>query len=480
MEDVLKRNAASALQQILDVRPEESFLVIGDEATLEVGTAFRDAAMELGVRTMFYQLSETNRPLADVPEDLMLLIPDTDVAVTCFSARPEETPFRVALIRELTRVVRRLAHCPGITVDMLRSGPMSVNYEDLAVRANSLMRRFEGAVSIHVVAPGGTDLTLDTTDRPFLTDAVIKDGSWGNLPAGEVWCAPVEDKANGVVVCDGAVGDLGPVPCPVRIVVEAGRIREIACDDAAFRQRIEEVLSVDEEAKVIGELGIGLNPGARLTGNLLEDEKAAGTAHVAFGNNEDVGGGRNRSRTHRDFLFRNPTITVTFADGRSEVILQDGQVTRATRPQAGYRHVLVCLDFSEASLTALRIGNDLARANGARFTLLHALYNPTPVSPLFPHLASMPAPELLRREEDETLERMDALAEEVAGRGPDEFEAVVVRGSPAQEIVRWANENDVDLIVLASTGTSQVERLLLGSVAEGVAREARCQVVLVR
>ncbi|MBM4394885.1 MAG: universal stress protein [Deltaproteobacteria bacterium] len=482
MDDVLKRNALSALQQILDLRRDESFLIVTDQATMDVGVTFRAAAEEIGARPAFYVLPEVSRPLADIPEGLMALIPDADVAVTCFSGRPAETPFRISLIRALTRVVRRLGHGPGITTDMLRSGPMSVDYVQMAVKAHELIRRFEGAARIRVTAPGGTDLTLGVEDRPFQTDADIPDGRWGNLPAGEVWCAPVEDAADGVLVCDGSVGDLGQVPAPLRIVVEKGRILDVQCADPGFLDRVKQVLSVDDSARVIGELGMGLNPGARLTGNLLEDEKAARTAHVAFGNNEDMGGGHNRSRTHRDFLFRDPTFEVTFADGRTEVVIAAGETAAPPppEPRKGYAHVMVCLDFSAASVSALRVGDELARMSGARLSLCHVVNHPTPVSPLCPHYANLPDPALARREEEESIERLDALAADVALRGVDEYEAVVLKGPPELEIVRWAEEHEVDMIVLASTGVSRIESLLLGSVAEGVARTAKCRVLLAR
>lgn len=481
MDETVRRNAVAALSKILDLRRDEAFLVVTDEQTMEVGVAFRAAAEELGARPVMYVLPEASRPLTEIPEGLMALIPDADVAVTCFAGRPAETPFRIALIRALTKVVRRLGHGPGITVDMLRSGPMSVDYEQMAIKAHDLIRRFEGADTIRVTAPGGTDLTLDVRDRPFRTDAEIRDGAWGNLPGGEIWCAPVEDAADGVLVCDGSVGDLGPVPAPVRIVVDRGTIRSIECADAQFLAQVEAALSVDDQARVVGELGIGLNPGARLTGNLLEDEKAGRTAHVAFGNNEDMGGGRNRSKTHRDFLFRDPTVEVTFADGRTEKVLAGGEVVEPPPPpRTGYAHVMVCLDFSDASVTALKVGDSLARLSGARLTLCHVIHHPTPVSPLFPHYANMPDPEMVRRQEEESVERLDALAADVGGRSADEYEAVVLNGPPDQEIIRWAEEHGVDLIVLASTGLTRIERMLLGSVAEAVARNAKCQVLLAR
>jgi len=55
-------------------------------------------------------------------------------------------------------------------------------------------------------------------------------------------------------------------------------------------------------------------------GNLLEDEKAGKTAHIAFGNNENMPGGKNNSETHRDFLFHTPALTVTYFDGSQREI----------------------------------------------------------------------------------------------------------------------------------------------------------------
>ena len=113
---------------------------------------------------------------------------------------------------------------------------------------------------------------------------------------------------------------------PVRIEVERGRIRRIEGGTPDLLRKLEELLGVDEEARIIGELGIGLNPGARITGNLLEDEKACRTAHLAFGYNLDMPGGRNGSKTHRDFLFHLPTLEVGYVDGRRQALIAEGNV----------------------------------------------------------------------------------------------------------------------------------------------------------
>ena len=84
------------------------------------------------------------------------------------------------------------------------------------------------------------------------------------------------------------------------------------------------MINLDDQARVIGELGIGLNSGAKLRGILLEDEKAIQTAHIAFGNNKDMVGGKNNSITHRDFLFYKPTIKVTYKDGSKKIVMKNG------------------------------------------------------------------------------------------------------------------------------------------------------------
>lgn len=499
-DETLVANASRALSQLLDVRAGENVLVVTDEATLRVAEAFEEGARRAGAKPQVYVLPEGSRPLRQVPEDLAALVPDTDVAVTCFQGRAEETPFRIELIRSLMRVARRLGHAPGITESMLREGPMDVDHDAMRAEALDLMNRFEGATRVRVTAPGGTDVTLDLTGRAFSTDTFLQDGHWGNLPAGEVWCAPIEDSADGVVACDGSIGDLGPVPTPVRLTLERGRVTRVECADEAFRRRVEDVLAQDDEARVIGELGIGLNPRARLTGNLLEDEKARHTAHIAFGNNEDMPGGRNRSRTHRDFLFRSPTFEVTFVGGRVETVTmgagagggaghEEGDVTERSLSDPGslqtYRNILVAVDFSEASRTALRVAHASARRNGAQLTVCHVISRPVAVSPLFPHYVAMPDPEAIRRQEDDIRANLAEVIRSETGREPDGsggdgVRVVVASGAPAAEVVRLAEELGVDLVVVASRGLSGIARMVLGSVAESVARHAHCHVLVTR
>jgi aminopeptidase len=324
--DIMVNAAEKALKEVMQVKEGERLLVITDQEKKTIGQAFCEAAKRLKTDVRMYFLPEEKRPLSEIPEDLLTTLEGNDVVINSFKGNPAETPFRVKLINKTMTIASRLGHAPGITEQMMTKGPMNVDYARMVDRANRLMEAFNHATQVHITSPGGTDLVLGIEGRGFNTDVLIRHGKWGNLPAGEIWCGPEEDKANGVLVCDGSVGDLGEVPSPVIIRVQNGKIQGVECADLAFASKCVELLKVDEQAYVIGEFGIGVNPGAKITGNLLEDEKAFHTCHVAFGNNAHMPGGKNTSKTHRDFLVRNPDIIVQYNDGSERMLLKDGAI----------------------------------------------------------------------------------------------------------------------------------------------------------
>ena len=318
--------AKNALITVLSLKKGEDMLIIIDDSKADIGRAFEEGGKCLGATTRMYSLSKHERPIMEVPSDLSPLLKNRHVIINTFSSDSQETPFRVKLLYEEIQYKARVGHAPGITTSMMREGPMKVNYSEIVKSADCLMDRFKGVKSVHITAPAGTDITLELNNRGWQTDLRIGEGDFGNLPAGEVWCAPVEDGANGKLVIDGSIGDLGQVSCPLTMIVENGRLIGLECDDKELIRQVNELSDIDDEARIIGELGIGLNPGARIVGIMLEDEKAGETAHIAFGNNIDMDGGRNDSKTHRDYLFYKPNIIATYLDGSKKDILVDGKV----------------------------------------------------------------------------------------------------------------------------------------------------------
>lgn len=317
-------SAVKALLGIADLKPEEEVVVTTSKKRRDVGSAFFEAAKTLGANAKIYFLPEKNRPLKAVPKDIPF---GADLFINAFESFAEETPFRIGLIKAEVGKESRLMHGPGITRDMLRKGgPIDIDYADAQKRATRLIDAFKEARSAKITTPAGTDVTLEIERRGFSNDLKITKGHWGNIPAGEIWCGPIEDKANGKVVCDGSIGDFGFPPSNVEIQVEDGKISKLLCKDTDFQKKLMKALTVDKMASQIGELGIGLNPNAKITGNLLEDEKAGQTVHLAFGHNLDMMGGKNSSCTHRDFLMKKPDLTVKYQNGEERVIMKRGEI----------------------------------------------------------------------------------------------------------------------------------------------------------
>lgn len=322
----MNQTALSAMTHVLDLAPSDRVLVVTDPVTRTCGEAFAAAARARGCTVRSFLLPAEGRPLKTMPDGMLALLDETDVVINAIEGDPAEVPFRLAWIKAVEGAGRiRMGHSPGIDEEMMLHGPLAVDYDRMTRRAAALLAALAEARTLQVTAPGGTDLVMDVTDRGFISDlkATLTEGA--NLPCGEIYCCPVETGTDGVLVVDGCFPGTGLVPAPVTIRIGGGRACDIFCDDAATLAAVEALMDTDEGSRTICELGIGVNPGARLTGNMLEAEKTAGTAHIAFGSNEGMPGGCNVSSMHVDYLFTRPSITALGPDGRRTIVLEDGR-----------------------------------------------------------------------------------------------------------------------------------------------------------
>lgn len=154
----------------------------------------------------------------------------------------------------------------------------------------------------------------------------------------------------------------------------------------------------------------------------------------------------------------------------------------------GIRHVLVPTDGSEGARHAAAFAGSLARALDARITVLlvqsddvilsHAWgVGDYPAGAIYGTMSVDQIREMFekRARETELPETVEALGEQA-----HEPQSVMLWGHPAEEICRYASDNEVDLIVVGSHGRSGIKRILLGSVSHAVANQAPCPVTIVR
>lgn len=327
------RYAGNALVGVMEASAGERLLVLSDDVRLDVGRCFAYAGVETGLLTRLLTLqTEKNVTRKDPPDVVKEAIAShPDLVVNCLRGPAEETPFRIKLIHLETKDKNcRLGHCPGITLDMLTEGALALSldeHERMNREADRIIAATEGAEVIRISSPSGTRLSLSIKGRGFFKDTTITNAKWGNLPTGEVTVGPMENSLEGKLVCDVAIGGIGPISKPLTVECHDGRAGSIRGDEKRVVGAVERTLATDEMAGIVGEMAIGLNPKARIVHEFLETEKVWGTAHVAFGRNTDFPtGGGNSSANHMDFLINKPTVEAMFPSGGSRRLLADGRI----------------------------------------------------------------------------------------------------------------------------------------------------------
>lgn len=322
--------AKNALECVLAAEKGEDIVIFCDDEKMSIGNAFSGGSLRLGLKTHLVPL-ETKEIRREIPKNVQPILEQPPaIFINLLRGIREETVFRIELIKlETEKHKSRLGHCPGVTLDMLTQGALALKateHKQMQNFAKKLIKKLNQASTVEITNPAGTRLSLSVADRPFFTDTIIdkKTMKWMNLPTGETLIAPVENSAEGVLVCDMAIGGIGPLPTPVKLTVKAGKVRDSSSNHSALLRRVQDSLSTDENSSTIGEFAFGINPKARFVDEFLEAEKLIGTIHIAFGNNADFPEGRNPSKNHMDFLISKPTVRVSFKNNSSLTVLSNG------------------------------------------------------------------------------------------------------------------------------------------------------------
>lgn len=244
-------------------------------------------------------------------------------AVNCVIALSNYSTSHTRFRDFLTRICGgRYASMPLFDASMLE-GAMNVDWKALAKRTNEIARVVNKAYSVEVKTPNGTYLSFSKKGRKTLSDTGIlsRPGSFGNLPAGEVFLAPVEGTAGGKLVLEWS--PTRQMESPVTLIIRDGYVTDVSGSEE-YVEYLRKKLAERRENGNIAELGIGTNDAAKRPDNILESEKILGTIHIALGDNSSFGGNV-KTPFHQDFVFFKPTVTLIHKDGSRRVILKAGK-----------------------------------------------------------------------------------------------------------------------------------------------------------
>jgi len=141
-----------------------------------------------------------------------------------------------------------------------------------------------------------------------------------------------------------------------------------------------------------------------------------------------------------------------------------------------FQKILLPTDFSDESLYALSYAADLAKMFNAKLYLLHVIYDIEKASNL--HIPHPSITDLYKDLEAHAKRNLDSFGIDML-EGIKNVETVVKRGIPYEEVIKFASENDIDLIIIGTIPRSGVERFFVGSTTQRIIRNAPCPVLVV-
>ena len=302
MSEDLGKAVTAVVRDCLGVRPNEEVLIVCNPATRGMGEAMRAEAEAVGAEAVLAVMSERDSHAGEPPPT----VADAMLAADVLLAPTVQSLSHTAARKRASESGTRTATLPGATEEML-ARVMSDDMESLRRRGGRVAEILDRGSEARITCDHGGDLRLGIEGRRAIPDAgeLTHEGAFGNLPCGEGFISPA--TAEGTLVVDGSIAGIGRVAEPVRLTVEGGHLVDATGPEGA---RLMELLTIHgPDGTNVAELGIGTNEKAVLTGNILEDEKIIGTAHVAFGASAAIGGNV-QVPVHLDVVSLRPEVTV--------------------------------------------------------------------------------------------------------------------------------------------------------------------------
>ena len=291
----LKVSARTVIKTCMDVRRGENVLIVCDPTTGDIGQALHEAANERSDNVLLIVMPKARHHGEEPPSPVAHLMRQQQVVIA--PTRYSLTHTRA--IRQSLREGSRVATMPGMTNEMFSRGGMSADFSLIKQRISDLGPYFRRRRIVKVTSEQGTNVTFEVNWREWKLDdngICNRPKMLTNLPAGKAFIMPREGSMNGTVVIDGS-WESNLVDEPISLIVEDGIVMDVKGGTIAatirqeFGEAAKRLRTKDRESVwTMAEFGFGMNPQARLFGNVLEDEKRLGTCYFSVGDNTALGG----------------------------------------------------------------------------------------------------------------------------------------------------------------------------------------------
>jgi leucyl aminopeptidase (aminopeptidase T) len=298
----------SLLRKSANLRKGEKVLIITELGVdNRVSDTLMKAVKEIGGESVVIKMDKLKYPGAEPPKIVSDAMLSSDLIISATSSILFYTDARTKACDSGARFISMT----GVNMEVLASEAMTVDFrknEPIVIKFKKILDR---AKRVRLTSESGTLLELSVLGRTAIVNSGICDraGMYCGAPDIEAYIAPIEDSVEGKIVIDGSTSVTGLVTDPITITFKHGLATDI--DGGAEAKKLIEILNNTEsrESFKVGELGIGLNPLAKVRGANIEDEGSLGTAHIALGNNVKFGGKIN-APTHIDNVMRKVTLSI--------------------------------------------------------------------------------------------------------------------------------------------------------------------------
>lgn len=298
----LDKSARIILKDCMNLKSDEGCLIVTDAKLKSIGEALYKNSLKITKKSKLVLTKIPKVHGVEPPQNIADEMLKYNVILMPTTKSLSHTKAR----ENASKNGARIASMPGITADMMER-TLNVDFNKIKTLNNKHIKKLKNKNKIRIMTEKGTDVKFYIKERKWISDdgAIYnKKRAFGNLPGGEVFIAPLEGKTNGKIVVDASVGGLGRVDKNIEMHIKDGFIVNV--NGGKIANKFKKLLK-NELYKNVAELGIGTNYKAKITGNVLEDEKVLGTCHIAFGNNRHFGG-KIDVPFHVDVVIKKPTI----------------------------------------------------------------------------------------------------------------------------------------------------------------------------
>jgi len=304
--ELIRKASENLLKNNLEVKEGENLTIVVDKTTIKIGKSLFEAAVNLNLDPVLIQIKERKRHGEEPPLQVREALKNCNVFILATKYSLTHTQARKVAIDNYARG----CSMPSINERLFLKALLNVNYKKVKEFTENFSKKFEKVKKIFVKTKKGTSIEFSVENRSFILDTGIynKPKLFGNIPAGEIFIAPVEGSANGKIIVDGSIASIGKIKEVVEIKFNNG-IGEIISKNRTSKKLKKILDSVNSlQAYNLAEFGIGTNIYIKnIFGNVLFDEKVYNTVHFALGDNSTFGGNV-KVGIHIDCVVKNPEI----------------------------------------------------------------------------------------------------------------------------------------------------------------------------